>query len=173
MKEPKGGFSDPNLKAVFAAQRATTTTPPSAVDPTVSATGTSKPSKKHSSAGAIAGGVVAAIVGVAVIGGLALFLVRRKRQQAIRLPTGTNDLPPAYEKDANGEGYHEMMGKHHHAELAGGKNTHELPAVVPVYELSDGHSRANSRQNERAGLESRGVTENGSTTELNQPARGT
>jgi hypothetical protein len=191
MLEPKGGFQDASLKAVFDAKRATATNaPPSGtpIAPIASASATA--SKKHVSAGAIAGGVVAGIAVVIIIAGLVFFLLRRKRQQAIRLPTNTNDLPPAYEKDS--DVYHEMMATKGATELAGNNRpTHELPAVVPVYELpgmnsransrqnerahsrqderanSRQNQRANSRQNERAELESRGKTDDGSDTELN------
>jgi LPXTG-motif cell wall-anchored protein len=152
MKEPKDGFSDPNLKAVFAAQQATSTSPPSGS--TVPAAIPSTSAKEHkTSTGAIAGGVVAAVAGIAIIIGLAAFLLRRKRQQAIQLPVDGDEHQTLHEKDANMS--YEMMAKQGSSVELAGNRTHELPAVVPVYELSGGNSRVSSRQHERFELESR------------------
>jgi hypothetical protein len=90
---------------------------------------------------------VGGIGALAVIAGIAFFLVkRRNRQQAIRLPADGNDLPPAYEKD-NNEVFEMYARDDSRVELAAaGKNqAHEMPAVIPVHELGDGSSRGSSR----------------------------
>jgi hypothetical protein len=144
MQEPNGGFSTPELQTLFVTQR---NTAPSIEFPSPPATPPEQATSSPVSPAAIAGGVVGGIAALALVAGIAIFLVRRrKRRQAIELPPDSRRFPPAYEK-GNGD-FYEMSAKDSStAELAAKHNTQELPGVVPVYELPEANSRASSRQN--------------------------
>lgn len=150
MKQPSGGFSDSNLEALFTTQRSTNTSSPSA--PTSSLyPPVEESNNKHVSGGAIAGAVIGAIAVVAIIAGLIFFFLRRRRQRAVQLPDQPHDAPPSYEKDT--EAHHEMMAKSSPAELGDAKNTPELAAVEPIYEMSGHESATTDRHIDRAELE--------------------
>lgn len=90
MVQPSGGFSQQGLASLFNSARSSTnssTTPSATAAPT-----------HHSSshAGAIAGGVVGGVAGVALLAGLALFCLRRRRRSGAKRsdsPSERKDVP--------------------------------------------------------------------------------
>lgn len=143
MLAPVGGFSDPKLKTIFFP-------PKQAATP--SGTGTPAahspvPTKKLSG-GAIAGAIIAALVGLALIAALIFFLLLRRRQQKQATTSATEH---GHEKGnmhelAEKSEYAEVSSHTHLAELGnhndyaklGAAPQYELAAPVQAYELGTG-----------------------------------
>ena len=137
MIEPKGGFLHPNLKAVFEAKRPEPVPVPTANPPAPSEAAHDE--EDSTPVGAIAGGVVAGVAILAIVTGLAIFFLRRKRKQAATQLADGEAPPPAYEK--RGE-LHEMSDQGGVMAELPVNSAHEMPAIVPVYELPDESSNS-------------------------------
>ncbi|OAX81767.1 hypothetical protein ACJ72_03888 [Emergomyces africanus] len=84
LKEPEGGWPNSKLQSIFSqtvARQAKVTEEPLPSDPTGKPQPTAPPAEKSSNVGAIAGGVVGGIGGLAVIAAAIFFLRRNKRKK--------------------------------------------------------------------------------------------
>jgi len=127
MKQPEGGFSDPAMPNVF--------NPPPIGPPDTSVIEEKKSSS--SKTGAIVGGVVGAVAGIALIAIAGIILLRRKARK-----TAEKDAPAELgpsEKTEMETHAKQAMGSPEtvDAELMGDTPVYELPGFKGPYELGD------------------------------------
>lgn len=129
---PQGGFADATLSSLLqlrvpTATSTSTSSSPSATNTSSSQSGNGKTGKQSSSTntGAIAGGVVGGVVGLALLACIAWFLIRRNRQSKHMMPLQQSSekqhLPPQPLQEMEGRGRQYEMD---------GSALHELPAVA-------------------------------------------
>ena len=101
---PGGGGTE--LGALFAIQHFNTTNSTnSSLAPKPSSEGNS--SSKRSHTGAIVGGVVGGLVGLAIIAGIALFLIRKRQYRPVQ-PVEPLEPPPPLSHEIDGSGKSEL-----------------------------------------------------------------
>jgi hypothetical protein len=147
---PVGGFANTQLKTIFFPPKkaATPSGTPSAGGSSGSDPAISPASAQKVSGGAIAGAVIGVLAGLALIAGLALFLIRRHRQANYEAAKSMSDSEHEKAHELAGRNdYSEMDSQHAYPEL-GSAQKHELAAPQPTYELATGHEEAkyNSRK---------------------------
>jgi hypothetical protein len=138
LKAPAGGFGDQKVSALFFPPPVATgsaATP----SPTSSNETQSSKKKKNNNSGEVAGIAIGAVALLALLGGMAIFLISRKRTPKTQFggdpekKSGAMDSESCHE--LHGNQYAELEGKHDYNELPTNVTHHELPADERSVEL--------------------------------------
>jgi hypothetical protein len=125
MKSPVGGFAHPAIAAMFNPPPPSSTQSPIPSSNSTIPAGASLQPPRRTNIGAVAGGVIGAVVGAFLILGLAIFFKRRHSGSGLHENSISSENNYPYDpKELPGE---EIYAK----EMKGDMPSHELPADVP------------------------------------------